>query len=396
MGDKIKNATLLTHYGEDSLKHNGAIVPPLYQNTLFKFENWDAIDAAYENPYQNCIYTRGNNPTVNIAEEKLAKLAGGEKSKMFASGMAAVTSSIMHFAKINGHIITINNVYGPATSFMGTYLKEKMNIDVTFISGKSIEEFKENIRENTCLIYLESPSSAIFSMQDIKAVADLAKEHGIKTIIDNTWATPIFQKPLEMGIDIEVHSCSKYIGGHSDVISGVAIGKESDIKEIYEKEHSLFGATPSPHDAWLIIRSLRTLELRVKQHEKSAMKVAQFLENHEKVRKVNYPGLKSFDQYELGKKQMTGYTGLLTLELDSEDIVKIKAFLDELKIFSIGVSWGGHESLAYVNAISYLKELTPEQFKAMGISLGMVRLSIGLEDVDDLIEDLNNALKKLY
>lgn len=388
--------TILAHYGEERSRYNGAVVPPIYQNTLFTFKSWEDIDAAYDDPYQHCIYTRGNNPTVNIVEEKLAKLAGGEKAKLFTSGMAAISAAIMHYIKPHGHVITVGNIYGPTNTFLSKYLGEKMSVEVTYVSGKELKEFKDNIRNNTCLIYLESPSSAIFSLQDIEAVAKLAQTNGIKTIIDNTWATPIYQKPLEMGIDLEVHSCAKYIGGHSDVVAGVVIGKEVDIRAIFEMEHALFGAKPAPFEAWLIMRSLRTLSIRVKQHQKNAMKVAKFLESHEKVKKVYYPGLPSFDQYELGKKQMTGYTGLMGIEVDCEELNKIKSFLNSLKVFSIGVSWGGHESLAYVPAISYLKELTPDQFKGMGISLGSVRLSIGLEDADDLIKDLAQALEKLY
>ena len=393
----IKNeSTILMHYGENKEEYQGAVVPPIYQNSLFTFKDWDDIDRAFDNPSNNCIYTRGNNPTALIAERKLAKLAGGEKAKLFTSGMAAISAAIMHCVKQNGHIITIKNTYGPANNFMGTYLKEKMNMEVTYISGNTVEEFRENIKENTCLIYLESPSSVVFSLQDIEGVAKLAREHGIKTIIDNTWATPIFQKPLEMGIDIEVHSCSKYIGGHSDIVAGVVIGSEKDLTEIFESEHALYGGKIAPFEAWLITRSLRTLPIRLKQHQENAMKVAKFLENHEKVKKIYYPGLESFDQYELGKKQMSGYTGLLAMDVDCNDVEKIKKFVNSLELFYIGVSWGGFESLVYAPAISYLKEMSPDKFEAMGITLGSIRISIGLEEVDDLIEDLEQALQHLY
>ena len=387
--------TILAHYGEERDKHNGAIVPPIYQNTLFAFESWDHIDEAFSDPINNNIYTRGNNPSVSIVEKKLAKIAGGEKARLFSSGMAAISSAIMSCVKANCHIITLKNIYGPAMNFLDNYLRTKFNIDVTFVSGESVEEIENAIRENTTLIYLESPSSAIFSMQNLKAIADLAKKHNIKTVVDNTWASPIFQKPLELGIDLEVHSCSKYLGGHSDIIAGVIIGSAKDIDHIYQNEFLLFGAKMAPFEAWLLMRSLRTLPMRMEKHQNNALKVANFLENHPKIKSVNYPGLKSHPQFELGKIQMKGYSGLMSFVIDSDELSDIKNFVNALEHFSIGVSWGGHESLIHAPAISYLKEMTPEQFKSTGLSLGVMRVSIGLEHVDDLIEDLTGALNNI-
>lgn len=389
----MKLKTMLSHYNENRIQNRGAVVPPIYQNSLFTFESWDAIDKAFDDPFNNSIYTRGNNPSVSMLEGKIAKLAGGEAAKLFASGMGAISSAILHFIKCGDHIITIKNVYGPANNFMNTYIKEKMNVDVTFVSGESVEEFERAIKSNTSLIYLESPSSAVFSLQDIKAITTLAKKHNIKTIIDNTWASPLFQKPLELGVDLEVHSCSKYLGGHSDIVAGVVIGKEKDIRSIFDKEHAFLGAKMAPFEAWLLTRSLRTLPYRMEAHQKNAMKVAEFLESHPKILKVMYPGLKSFSQYELGRKQMSGYSGLFAFEINSENLENIKKFFNSLEYFSIGVSWGGHESLIYAPAISYLKELPQEQFKNLSISLGTMRVSIGLEDAEDLIEDLSKALE---
>lgn len=387
--------TILAHYGEDRQAHNGAIVPPIYQNTLFAFEDWDAIDKAYTDPINNSIYTRGNNPSVSMVEKKIAKLAGGEKARLFASGMGAISSAIMSCVHTGCHIITIKNIYGPVLNLLDDYLKKKFNIEITFVSGENVEEIRTAIKDNTTLIYLESPSSAIFSMQDIEAIAKIAKEKGIRTIIDNTWATPLYQKPLEMGIDLEVHSCSKYLGGHSDIISGVVIGKAELIDSIYQNEYLLYGAKMAPFEAWLLMRSLRTLPMRMERHQRNAMMVAEFLEKHPKIKKVNYPGLKSFPQYELGKKQMKGYSGLMSFIIDTDDVQELKNFVNGLDLFSIGVSWGGHESLVYAPAISYLKEMTPEQFKATGLSLGVIRISVGLEDPNDLIEDLRSALNNM-
>ena len=388
----MKDETILIHYEEERNSNRGAVVPPIYQNSLFTFESWDDIDKAFDDPFNNNIYTRGCNPTVLQAEKKIACLCNGERAKLFSSGMAAISSAILHFVKNNDHIITIKNVYGPANNFMNQYLKEKMNVDTTFVSGENIQEFEIAIKNNTKLIYLESPSSAVFSLQNIAEVVALAKKHNIKTIIDNTWATPLLQKPLDLGVDLEVHSCSKYLGGHSDIIAGVIIGKEKDIKEIFEREHAFLGGKMSPFEAWLLLRSLRTFNARMELHQKNAMRIAEFLERNDKIKKVLYPGLKSFKGYELGKKQMTGYSSLFSFELKSNDLIKIKKFFNSLKYFKIGVSWGGHESLIYAPAISYLKELPPEQFEKLGISLGTMRISVGLENVEDLIEDLQQAL----
>src|SRR5699024_9456634 len=291
------------------------------------------------------------------------------------------------------HIITVEGIYGPANNFISKYLYEKSNINSTFVDGTNINNFKNAITDNTSLIYLESPTSATFKLQNIEAICELAAEHNIKVIIDNTWATPLFQKPLKYGVDIEVHSCSKYISGHSDVIAGVVIGKEEIIDSITLNESALLGATMSPIESSLILRSLRTLPLRVKGHQENTSKIIDFLKESPKIKEIFHPIVNQ--QNDLYQKQMTGFTGLLSLELATTNLDEIKNFVNSLQYFKLGVSWGGFESLVYAPAISYLKELTTDQFKSMGISLGTIRLSIGLENSDDLITDLEQALDDL-
>ena len=388
----MRDKTIIAHFAENPADYQGAIVPPIFQNSLYAFADWDAIDRAFDDPQNNCIYSRGKNYGVAMVEEKLAKLAGGEKAKLFASGMGAISAAILHFIKAGDHIITLKNIYGPANNFIGSYLKEKMNIESTFISGKDIKEFESALRPNTTLIYLESPTSAVFSLQDIAAVAELAKKHNIRTIIDNTWATFIYQKPLLLGIDLEVHSCSKYIGGHSDVVAGLVIGSATDIDSIFAREAAWLGAKMAPFEAWLILRSLRTLPLRLEQHQKNTLAVTSYLSTNPKIRKIYYPGLPDFEQRKLAERQMSGFTGLFAFDLECTELTKIKQFVNALQFFHIGVSWGGHESLVYAPAISYLKEMSPDKFTAMGISLGTIRFSIGLEDPEDLIADIEQAL----
>lgn len=395
MNKDWKMETMISHYAEERENYEGAVVPPIFQNSLFTFESWDDIDKAFDDRINNSIYTRGRNPGVHMVEKKLAMLAGGEKSKLFTSGMAAITAATLHFLNAGDHLIALKNIYGPANNLIHVYLRQKMGIETTFVSGNDLGEFEEAIRDNTKLIYLESPSSAVFSIQDIDGVTKLARSKGIKTVIDNTWATPIFQKPLMMGVDLEIHSCSKYISGHSDVVAGLVIGNANDIDEISVKEFELLGGKIAPIEAWLIMRSLRTLPIRMKAHQEHAMKVAEYLELHPKIQQVNFPGLKSFPQYELAKKQMSGYSSLMSFKLKTTDLIQIKSFFNSLEIFKIGVSWGGHESLIYAPAISYLKELSPEQFDGLGISLGDMRISVGLENPEDLIKDLDQALEMI-
>jgi len=387
--------TVLCHDGQYYNENQGAIVPPIYQNSLFAFDTWDDIDAAFSDPSEHYIYSRVRNPTAHIAEEKIAKLCHGEKAKLYASGMGAIAAAILYIVNHGDHVIAVNNIYAPANNFISNFLKDKCGVDVTYVAGTEVSQFEEAITSRTSLIYLECPASITYELQDLQAVANLAKKNNIKTIIDNTWASPLYQRPLELGIDLEVHSVSKYICGHSDVVAGVLVGKSSDLDAMLMSEHALLGAKIAPIEAWLILRSLRTLPLRMQQHQISTMKIASFLESHKSIQKVHYPGLKSSPQYELGQRQMSGYGGLLSFELNTRDFSSIKSFVNNLQYFKLGVSWGGHESLVYAPLISYSKELTEEQFISRNIVPGLIRISVGLEDVQDLIDDLDQALTNI-
>ncbi|MDO6426100.1 PLP-dependent aspartate aminotransferase family protein [Thalassotalea sp. 1_MG-2023] len=387
--------TELVFDGDDNCDKYGAVVPPIYQNSLFTFQTWEEIEHAFTDKANSVIYSRGNNPTVTFVEKKLAQLARGEKAKLFGSGMAAVSAGILHFMSQGDHMITIKNTYGPTLSFINSFMKPKMGTEVSYVSGDNVEEFRQAIQPNTKLIYLESPSSVVFSLQDIEAIVDLAKAHNIATIVDNSWATPIYQKPLTFGVDLEVHSCSKYLGGHSDIVAGVLIGSTEILEQIHLKEYELLGGKLASVEANLLLRSLRTLSLRMQRHSDSAGKIARYLQQHPKIKTVFYPGLDDFKQATLARKQMTGFSGLLSFQLATENIAEIKRFFNALALFQRGVSWGGHESLIYAPAISCYKEQPIEQLKLMGISLGDMRISVGLEDPQDLIDDLSNALSSV-
>jgi cystathionine beta-lyase len=395
MKSKPHTETILTHHGEDRSRYEGAVVPPIFQNSLFTFESWDAIEKAFDDPVENAIYSRGTNPTVRMVQEKLAAMAGAGGARLFSSGMAAITAAILFHVSAGDHVIVVRNVYGPTNNLLNRYLGPKLNLEVTFVSGETVEEFEAAIRPETSLIFLESPSSVVFSLQDLAGVAGLARNRGIATIIDNSWATPLFQCPLDLGIDMELHTCSKYLAGHSDLIAGLVLGSAEDIRKLSANEAELLGGTMAPFEAWLLMRSLRTLPMRLEKHQENALAVAHFLEQHPRVKRVRHPGLPSHPQYQLARKQMNGTSGLMGFRLDTDELPEIKRFFDGLELFLIGVSWGGHESLIYAPAISDLKELPPDQFDQLGITRGDMRISVGLENAEDLIADLAQALDKM-
>lgn len=375
---------ICTHLGDDYHRFMGAIVPPIFQNSLFVQPT--EANGIIEQEY---VYTRISNPTTEVAEKKLAALEEGEAARCFSSGMAAISSAVMFYMKKDCHVICVKNAYGPAKDFIGKYLS-RFGVEMTLVSGDSIDEIEGAIRKHTRLIYLESPSSQVFSMQDLEKVAGLAGAYGIGTVVDNTYATPLFQNPLKYGIDMVVHTASKYLGGHSDIVAGALVGRKELLEQITENERALLGGSIDPHQAWLLIRGLRTLPVRLRQHQENAMKLACFLEKHPKVEKVLYPGLKSHPQYELGRRQMTGYTGLMSFvpKGSPEDIMK---FVNNLKYFQLGCSWGGFESLIAPLSVG----ITGEELSRISIPANLVRIHVGLENAETLMEDLDRGLSML-
>ena len=300
----------------------------------------------------------------------------------------------MTVIEANDHVIAIKNLYSPTYKFFTEYLAKKFNIDVTFVDGRETEEVIEAIKPNTKLIYLESPTSLTFHLQNLQEIAQVAREKNIITIADNSYATPFYQRPFEMGIDLVVHSGTKYLNGHSDVVCGVVSGREELIAKIQQFEQPLFGGIIAPFEAWLIIRGLRTLGLRMERHSKSGLQIANFLEQHPKVTKVNYPGLESFPQKGLADQQMSGWGGLLSINVRG-DQAGIQRMINRCNYFAIGVSWGGYESLIFHPHISLKHSFTIQQMNDWNLSSDLIRIFVGLEDVDLLIQDLEQALKEL-
>jgi len=376
---------ILNHLGEDHENYFHAVAPPIIQTSNFCFKNVRSFRKALENEFKSSIYTRGNNPTVAILRAKLAALEGAEDALVFSSGSAAIAAAVMSVVKGGGHVICVNRPYSWTNTLLNDYLCN-YNITTTMVDGSKPENFEKAIQPNTQLIYLESPDTMTLALQDLRAVSKIARKHKIVTIIDNSYSSPLNQQPLKMGIDIVVYSGTKYFGGHSDVVAGVVCSSKKRIHSIFSKEFMTFGAIPSPHDAWLMIRALRTLELRVNRSCSSAQKVVNYLEKHPKIEQVLYPFATKNKQLALAKKQMKQGGGLLTVMIKAKSPKEIEKFCDSLKRFLLAVSWGGHESLVFPLCVNENNKALP---------WNMVRFYIGLEDPELLIEDIGKALGKI-
>jgi len=381
---------ILTHLGEDRHQYFNAICPPVIQSSNFAFENFKKFREAFGDELKNTIYTRGNNPTVNILRKKLAALEKAEDSLVFASGIAAIAAAVMTNVKAGSHVLCVNAPYSWTNKLITNYMP-RFHVTNSFFQGNNMEALKNGIQENTSVIYLESPNSMLMELQDLSAIAEIAKEKGIITIIDNSYSSPYFQNPIEHGIDIVVHSGTKYLNGHSDVVCGVLCGTEAMVRKIFLSELMNIGGIISPHDANLIIRGLRTLELRMERSHQSTMKIVKWLEAHTKVEKVNYPFSENFPQLELAKRQMRGCGGLLSVHFKTEKIENIERFTDAFERFLLAVSWGGHESLLLPVAAFYNRK----GYENPEAPWNLVRFYIGLEDPDYLIEDLEAAMELL-
>ncbi|TMR96231.1 trans-sulfuration enzyme family protein [Nonomuraea basaltis] len=371
--------------GEDEPWVLGAVNPPVFENSLFTFATAEELGEAVRNEDERYVYWRGTNPTVDLAQRKLAALERGERAKCFGSGMGAISATISSLVSAGDHVLVLGAVYGPTTQFL-RYL-EKFGVTHTHV--QDVDGCDSAIRADTRLLYFESPSYMAYAVVDIAEVTGWARERGLVTVMDNTWSTPIFQKPLTMGVDLVVHSLSKYIGGHSDLVGGVVTGPSRLIRPLALTEYQLYGAAMSPHDAAKVIKGLRTLPVRMEAHQERGLAVAAFLKDHPAVRAVNHPGLPSHPGHAIAVRQMSGFSSLFSIELATESREEVAIFLDKLRHFRIGVSWGGFESLVNAPALS-----TEESVRAtMGIPVGLVRLSVGLEAADTLIKDLGLALE---
>ncbi|HVA97356.1 MAG TPA: aminotransferase class I/II-fold pyridoxal phosphate-dependent enzyme [Bacteroidia bacterium] len=378
---------ILNQLGEERENYFNAVSPPIIQSSNFCAKSVADLRKILSNEYETPFYTRGYNPTVGILRKKIAALEGAEDALVFSSGTAAMAAAIMSVAKAGDHVVCVKKPYSWTNALLNNYLV-KYGVSTTMVDGTETKNFENAIQENTKLIYLESPNSLTFELQDIEAIAKLAKQKNITTIIDNSYSSPLQQSPIKMGIDLIVHSASKYLSGHSDVVAGVVCGSSARIKKMFGEEFMNIGGIISPHDAWLMIRGLRTLEIRINRVSESAAQVVEFLENHPKIEKINYPFSKNNPQLALAKKQMKSATGLFSIQIKAKDISQIDAFCDNLKHFLMATSWGGYESLVFpIGALP--------QAKNSGLPFNLVRIYIGLENPEILISDIKQALEKV-
>lgn len=380
---------ILNHLGEERDEYYGSVAPPIFQTTNFCFKTVSEMRQKLTRELETPFYTRGYNPTVATLRMKLAALEKAEDAIVFSSGSAAVAAAVMSIVKGGDHVICVQKPYSWTGNLLTKYLV-KYGVTTTFVDGSDPVNFEKSIKENTKLIYLESPNSLTFEMQDIAEITKIAKEKNITTIVDNSYNSPLNQNPIEMGADLVLHSGTKYINGHSDVVCGVVCGSKARIMKMLAEEYMTIGSCISPQDAGLILRGLRTIELRVNQSAASTKKVADFLENHPKIKQLNYPFSSSNPQLELAKKQMKQGGGLLSISINAENEAGVERFCNSLQRFLMATSWGGYESLIFP-----LCALAASKSFENPLPWNMVRLYIGLEDADLLIEDLKQALDKV-
>lgn len=380
----MKFNTKTIHGGQHHEKVTGAVMPPVFQTSTY-------VQSSPGKPIGDYEYSRAANPTRTALEDALASIENGARGLAFSSGLAA-TDCLLRMFKAGDEIIAMDDLYG-GTYRLFTRLYKDSGIKFHFVDMNDLEKFQSLINENTKLVWVETPTNPLMKLADIAAIAQITKKHNILFAVDNTFATPYLQKPLDLGADIVMHSATKYLGGHSDVIAGALIIKDKALGEELHFKQFATGATLGPMDSFLVLRGIKTLHLRVQRHCENGEKVAEYLNNHPLVERVYYPGLTSHPFHEIAKKQMSGFGGMVTFTFKSgkkEDAIK---FLENLKVFNLAESLGGVESLANHPALMTHASIPEDKRKEVGISDDLVRLSVGIEDIEDLLADLEQALK---
>ena len=381
---------IINELAEERENYFNAVSPPIAQTSNFVFKTVAELSKAFEDEMGGYLYSRGLNPTVDILRKKLAALDGAEDCLVFNSGAAAIFAGVFANVKSGDHIVSVNAPYTWAQRMFDVILP-RFNISTTYIDGTTTSNWQQATRNNTRLYYLESPNSWDFALQPIKEVAELAKSKSITTFSDNSYCTPIHQKPIAMGIDMAMQTATKYIGGHSDTLGGVLSGSKAMMKKIFDSEYLNIGSGIQPFNAWLLNRGLRTLPARLERITKTTIEVLKFLKQHPKVERVIFPFDESFAQNELAKQQMTGACGLMTMILKTNKREEIVKFCESLQHIMMAVSWGGHESLV----IPKCSGIPVADFDPSNPEHRYVRVYVGLEEPDYLIEDLKQAFHKI-
>jgi cystathionine beta-lyase/cystathionine gamma-synthase len=381
---------IINHLGEENENYFNAIAPPIIQTSNFSFPTVDKMRKAFEDEMGGYLYSRGLNPTVDILRKKLAALDRAEDALVFNSGAAAIFAGVLSNVKSGDHILSVHHPYSWALHMFDKILP-RFGVTVTYADGSDTEAFLSNVQSNTTFIYLESPNSWWLDIQDLKAIGSFARSRGIITMVDNSYCTPLYQRPIEMGIDLAMQTATKYIGGHSDTLGGVLSGSSSMMRKIFESEYLCVGSGIQPFNAWLLLRGLRTLPARIDRITASTLKVLEYIKSIKYVESFIFPLDPTFSQYELASKQMSGACGLISFYIKAHKIEEIEQFCNSLKSFRMAVSWGGHESLI----IPKCAGIAANEFNPENQAHRMLRLYVGLEDPDFLIKDLQQAFESI-
>ena len=381
---------IINELAEDRENYFNAVAPPIVQSSNFAFKTVDEMRNAFADEYSTYLYSRGLNPTVDILRKKLAALDNAEDCLVFNSGAAAIFAAVLANVKSGDHIVSVKKPYTWAQKMFNEILP-RFGVTTSYVDGRDIENFERAIFPNTSVIYLESPNSWDYAIQDLAAVAELAKAENIVTIIDNSYCTPLYQKPLDFGIDLTLQSATKYIGGHSDTVAGVLCGSNQMMERIFNSEYMNIGSGISPFNAWLLIRGLRTLPMRLEKITATTTQVINYLKQHEQVESVLFPFDETFPQYQLARQQMQGACGLLTFIIKADTLGQVEKFCNSLQHILMAVSWGGHESLV----IPRFAGIASAKFIASSKDHRMIRLYVGLEEADYLVKDLEQAFEKM-
>ncbi|UCZ53263.1 methionine gamma-lyase [Bacillus shivajii] len=385
--------TRMIHGTYDRSRHYGSLTPPMYQTSTFSFESAEQGEARFVGNESGYIYSRLGNPTVDTLEKKIADLEGGEEGIAFSSGMAAVSAVLLALVKSGDHILVSEGVYG-CTFGLLKMMKEKFNVDYDLIRMESEEAILSKIKPNTKALYIETPINPTMKLVDIEMVVNMGKQHNLPVVVDNTFCSPYLQQPLAIGADIVLHSATKYIGGHGDVIAGLVVGKSEFIQEVRMTTQKDIGGVLAPFDAWLLLRGLKTLAIRMDRHCENTEKLFEKLQEHPKVKNIVYPGDPSFHQYDLAKKQMKHFGGLISFEIEGTKEMAQK-LMNELTMIQVAVSLGDAETLIQHPATMTHAVVPEEEREKMGITDQLLRLSVGLECPDDIWEDLEQAINKI-
>lgn len=381
---------IVSELGEERENYFNAIAPPIMQTSNFAFRKVEAMRKAFEDEMGGYLYSRGLNPTVDILRKKLAALDGAEDCLVFNSGAAAIFAGVLSQVKAGDHIISVREPYTWARKMFDEILP-RFGVSTTYVDGREIGNFESAIQNHTRFIYLESPNSWDYALQDLAAIANIARPRNIITMVDNSYCTPLYQQPIKLGIDLVMQTATKYISGHSDTLGGVLSGSHRMMKKIFDSEYLNIGSGIQPFNAWLLIRGMRTLPARLERITRTTQEVISFLKQHPKVDKVLFPLDTTFPQYELARRQMKGACGLMTFSLVNGSCDSITRFCESLKHIMMAVSWGGHESLV----IPKCAGMASEDFDATNREHQYIRLYVGLEESSYLIDDLNQALNAI-